>query len=156
MAVGTGYDLHRMAPGKPLWLGGLEIPHSRGAVAHSDGDVLIHALIDALLGAAGRGDIGTWFPDTDDAWKGASGADLLARIMKELSGQWRVVNADMTLLAEEPKMGPYREPIRIRLAGLLGIPETRVNVKAKTMEGLGPIGAGEAIAALAAVELEER
>lgn len=151
MAVGFGFDIHRLAPGRALRLGGVEIPHPRGLAGHSDGDVLLHAVIDALLGAAGRGDIGERFPDTDPAWKDADSAGLLRRVMEELKDAGAVVNLDVTVLAEEPKLAPHRAAITTRLASLLGT--SRVSVKAKTMEGLGPVGAGEAIACYAVVQL---
>jgi 2-C-methyl-D-erythritol 2,4-cyclodiphosphate synthase len=152
MAVGFGFDLHRLVPGRRFVLGGVEIPHPAGPLGHSDGDVLLHALIDALLGAAGLGDIGSWFPDTDPAWKDASSETLLARVMDELRPRWTVVNADVTVLLERPKLAPHRDAVAARLAGRLGT--TRVSVKAKTMEGLGPIGQGDALACYAVVQLE--
>lgn len=151
MAVGLGFDIHRLAAGRPLRLGGVEIPHSAGLLGHSDGDVVLHAVIDALLGAAGLGDIGQMFPDTDPAWKGASSERLLELVMEKLK-EWTVVNVDVTLLAEEPKIAPHRDAIRLRLGGKIGT--DRVSIKAKTMEGLGPIGTKEAIACLAVVELK--
>ncbi len=154
MAVGHGYDIHRLAPGRPLVLGGVVIPHSKGLAGHSDGDALLHAVIDALLGAAGLGDIGAWFPDTDPAWKGAASGLLLARVMDRIRPTWTVVNADVTVVAEEPRIAPHREAILRTLATALGT--GRVNVKAKTAEGLGPIGRGEAIECTAVVELDPR
>lgn len=152
MSVGIGFDIHRLGPGRKLLLGGVEIPHPAGLVGHSDGDVLLHAVIDALLGAAGLGDIGTRFPDTDPAWKDVSSETLLEKILPDVRKAGRVVNVDVTLVAEAPKIGPYREAIRRRLAARLGT--GRVSIKAKTMEGLGPIGAGEAIACYAVAQLE--
>ena len=154
MAVGFGFDLHRLVPGRRLMLGGVEIDHPFGALGHSDGDVLLHALIDALLGAAGEGDIGQRFPDDDPKWKDIESGVLLNKVADDLSKKGRIVNADLTLLAEEPKLSPYQERIRSRVAELLRIKPVQVNVKAKTMEGLGPIGAREAIGAIAAVQLE--
>ena len=152
--VGLGWDLHRLEAGRPFRLGGVTIPSEVGPVGHSDGDALLHALIDAMLGAAGLGDIGERFPDTDPQWKDVA-SDVFLRKTKEDLRSWSVVNADLTVLAEEPKLGPYREKIRARVAELLGVSMTRINLKAKTMEGLGPIGAREAIAVLAAVQMEE-
>ena len=155
MRIGIGFDLHRLRRGRPLLLGGVRIPHPSGLVGHSDGDVILHALIDALLGAAGLGDIGEHFSDTDPAWKGASSEHLLAGVLEKLKG-WRVVNVDLTLLAEEPKIHPYREPIRKKVAGILKVSQDQVNVKAKTMEGLGMMGAKEAMAAMAVCQLERK
>ena len=153
MPVGTGFDIHRLEAGRRMVLGAVEIDHPKGPTGHSDGDVLTHALIDALLGAAGQGDIGERFPDDDPKWKDVASEVLLNKVMDDLSEKWTLVNADLTLFAEEPKIGPYRREIRERLAELLRVEPARVNVKAKTMEKLGPIGAGEAIAAQAVVEL---
>lgn len=152
MPVGFGFDLHRLVPGRRLLLGGVEIPHPLGLLGHSDGDVLLHALIDALLGASGQDDIGSKFPDTDPKYAGISSDVLLAKVMDDLRAAWRVVNADLTVVAEEPKIAPHRPAIRAKLTDRLGT--DRVTIKGKTMEGLGPIGAGEAIAAFAVVELE--
>jgi 2-C-methyl-D-erythritol 2,4-cyclodiphosphate synthase len=152
MAVGIGRDLHRLVPGRRFVLGGVEIPHSRGPLGHSDGDVLIHALVNALLGAAGLGDIGRRFPDSDPAWKDAPSELFLAAVMKDLSTAWRVENVDVMVIAEQPRIGPHAEEIAERLAGHLGT--DRVSVKATTNEGLGPIGAGEAIECLAVVQIE--
>jgi 2-C-methyl-D-erythritol 2,4-cyclodiphosphate synthase len=154
MPVGHGWDLHRLVPGRPFILGGVEIPHPCGPLGHSDGDVLLHAVIDALLGAAGLGDIGGRFPDSDPRWKDASSDALLADVMKEIGAAWRVVNLDVTVIAERPKLAPHREAIRAKLAARLGTPA--VNVKAKTAEGLGPVGAGDAVEAHAVVQLERK
>lgn len=151
MPVGFGYDIHRLAPGRRLMLGGVEIPHDRGLLGHSDADVALHALIDALLAAAGLSDIGTKFPESDPKYKGIASEVLLAHVMDDLSS-WRVVNADLTIVAEEPKIAPYRDRIRARLAERLKT--AHVTVKGKTAEGLGPVGAREAIEAFAVVQLE--
>ena len=156
MPVGIGFDVHRLGSRKPLRIGGVTIPHPRGPVAHSDGDVVLHALVDALLGAAGEGDIGEHFPDSDPAWRNASSDRFVAGALARLGRRFRVENVDLTVLAEAPKLGPWKERIRARVAGLLGIPVRRVNVKAKTMEGLGPIGKGKAIAAWVVVLLRNR
>jgi 2-C-methyl-D-erythritol 2,4-cyclodiphosphate synthase len=152
MAVGIGRDLHRLVPGRKLVLGGVEIPHPVGPLGHSDGDVVIHALVNALLGAAGLGDIGRRFPDSDPAWKDAPSELFLAAVMKDLSTAWRVVNADLMVILERPKLAPHVEAIAERLAGHLGT--DRVSVKATTNEGLGPIGANEAVECLAVVQIE--
>ena len=152
MTVGLGFDVHRLVAGRRLVLGGVEIPHPSGLLGHSDGDVALHAVIDALLGAAGGGDIGTKFPDTDPRTKDAASDVLLTAVMKELGASWTVVNADLTIVAEAPKLAPHRDAIRNRLLSLLST--DRVSVKAKTAEGLGPIGAREAIACFAVVELQ--
>ena len=152
--VGFGYDSHRFAPGRPLVIGGVVIPYELGLKAHSDGDVLIHAVCDALLGAAGLKDIGTWFPDTDDTWKNADSAILLSKVVSVVKEKgWKVNNLDCTLVLEKPKMKPYIDPIIERLSQLLGIEAENIAVKAKTNEKMGFTGAGEGIAAVAAVTL---
>ena len=154
MPVGLGFDLHRLGSRKPLFLGGVRIPHPNGPVAHSDGDVVLHALTDALLGGIGAGDIGEHFPDSDPAWRGVASGRFVAEAMRRVrKARLRVENADLTVLAEAPKLGPWKGAIRARIAKLLGIPSGRVNVKAKTMEGLGEIGKKKAIAAWAVVSL---
>src|SRR5574344_2808834 len=120
--TGIGYDVHQLQEGLPLWLGGIQIPHTKGLVGHSDADVLIHAICDALLGAAGLGDIGQHFPDTDPAYKGADPVALLAHVMEDLRSRgWRVANADVLLIGERPKLGPHREAMRVRIAPVLGL-----------------------------------
>lgn len=157
LRVGHGWDLHRMVAGRPCVIGGVVMPHPKGPLGHSDGDVLLHALADAILGAAALGDIGALFPDTDPAWKGADSGRLLEEVLRRVSaGGWRVANADATVVAQEPKIGPHREAIRERVAGLLGVDVAAVSVKAKTREGLGDIGAGDAIACHAVVLLEQK
>lgn len=156
MPVGIGFDIHRLVPGRKLVLGGVEIDHPLGLLGHSDGDVLLHAVIDALLGAAAKGDIGSRFPDTDPTWKDAVSEGLLRKVAEELRPGWKVVNIDVTVLAELPKIGPHRETICAKVAAALGIPASSVNVKAKTMEGLGAVGAREAMAAMATAELQRR
>jgi 2-C-methyl-D-erythritol 4-phosphate cytidylyltransferase/2-C-methyl-D-erythritol 2,4-cyclodiphosphate synthase len=146
--VGMGYDLHRLAEGRPLVLAGVTIPFDRGPVGHSDGDVLSHAIVDALFGGAGAGDIGQHFPDTDPAWKGAAGLDLLQRAVAIVRARgWDVANADATVILERPKLAPHIGAIRERLAAALGVSVDRVSVKAKTNEGVDAVGRGEAIAA---------
>lgn len=156
--VGQGFDVHRFsAPeeGRRLVLMGCDIPHDRGLAGHSDADVMLHALMDALLGAAGLGDIGQHFPDTDPAYRGADSTILLTRVMGDLAERgWRVVNADVCLIGERPKVGPHRERMRQRVAPLLGLPEEALNVKATTTEKLGFTGRGEGLAAQAVVLLQ--
>ncbi|MEZ5314387.1 MAG: 2-C-methyl-D-erythritol 2,4-cyclodiphosphate synthase [Thermoanaerobaculia bacterium] len=155
LRIGQGYDVHRLVPGRKLMLGGEEISFDRGLEGHSDADVLLHALGDALLGAAGLGDLGEHFPPADERWRDASSVDLLQRIVKLAHGAgFRAVNCDLTLIAEAPRLAPYRERIRARLAGLLGIEVDAVGLKATTNERLGSIGRGEGIAALAVVLVE--
>lgn len=156
MLIGQGFDAHRFAPDRPLILGGVEIPYEQGMLAHSDGDVLIHALCDALLGAAGLGDIGRHFPDTDVAYEGIDSRILLRRVIVSLSERGLVVhNADMTLIAQRPKLAPYIPAMREVLAADLDCDPARVNVKATTMEQMGFTGRGEGIAASAVVLLTE-
>jgi 2-C-methyl-D-erythritol 2,4-cyclodiphosphate synthase len=154
--IGSGHDLHRFGPGDHVTLGGVRIAHDRGLVAHSDGDVVLHALMDALLGAAGAGDIGQHFPDSDARWAGADSRALLREVGKliELRG-FEIANCDVTLVAETPRIAPHREAMCANIAADLGLERTRVNVKATTAEGLGALGRGEGIAAHAVVLLLE-
>ncbi len=153
-AIGEGHDTHRLVPGRPLILGGLPIEHHRGLDGHSDADVLLHAITDALLGAAGMGDIGEWFPNTDTAFAGADSAELLRTVVAEVRARgWAVGNLDCTVLAERPKLSPHKPAIRSRIAELLGIGAGQCNVKAKTGEAVGPVGREEAISASAVVLL---
>ena len=146
--AGTGYDLHRLAAGRPLVIGGVTIPSDRGAVGHSDADVACHAITDAILGAAGLGDIGRLFPDTDPQWKGASSLDLLARAAAVVrDGGYEIGNVDVTIILEAPKIRDYVSAMRDAIAGALGIGADRVSVKGKTNEGVDAVGRGEAIAA---------
>jgi len=158
MLAGFGYDIHRLEAGRPLRLGGIDIPEAQsGPVAHSDGDVLLHALCDALLGAAALGDIGRHFPDTDPAYKGIASIELLRNVVELLAERSLLPhNIDCMILLERPKIAPYREEIRGLLATTLGLPLERVSVKATTHEGLGPIGAGDGIAAYAVATVVER
>lgn len=152
--VGLGHDTHRLIASRPLILGGVSIPHPTGPDAHSDGDVLLHALTDALLGAAGLGDIGESFPDNDPQYADADSSQLLTRVVDELQGRgWRVINVDCTVFAQKPKLSPHKNEMTVRIADLLGIDASAVNVKAKTGERVGPIGREEAIAADAIVLL---
>ena len=156
--IGQGFDVHRFSTpeeGRPLMLMGCDIPHDRGLAGHSDADVMLHALMDALLGAAGLGDIGQHFPDTDPAYRGADSAALLVRVMGDLVERgWHVVNADVCLVGERPKIGPHRERMRQRVAPLLGLPADALNVKATTTEKLGFTGRGEGLAAQAVVLIQ--
>jgi len=155
LRVGTGSDIHRLVPGRPLWLGGVQIPHPRGLLGHSDGDVACHAIADALLGAAGLGDLGEHFPPGDPAWAGASGTRILTEVRSKLLEQgYRVGNVDVTILAEFPRLAPHRAAMREAVAWGLGVPVDRVSVKATTAEGLGPVGAGLAIAAQAVASVQ--
>jgi 2-C-methyl-D-erythritol 2,4-cyclodiphosphate synthase len=154
LRVGQGYDVHRLVAGRPLVLGGETIPHELGLDGHSDADVLLHALTDAILGAAGLGDLGDHFPPGDPRWKGASSLELLAIALGLAREQgWRVVNCDLTLVAEAPKLAPYRARIRERIAGALGVGVDAVGLKATTNERLGALGRAEGMAALAVVLL---
>jgi len=152
---GIGYDLHRLAAGRKLILGGIDVPFDKGPVGHSDGDVLSHALCDALLGAAGLGDIGTHFPDTDPKWKGVSSLLFLEHTRKLLDERrLRIGHLDAVVVCERPKLGPHFAAMRAALAKSLGISPDQINLKAKTNEGTGEIGRGEAIAAHAIAALE--
>ena len=153
--VGTGYDVHKLVPGRDLILCGVKIPHETGLLGHSDADVATHAIMDALLGAAGLGDIGRHFPDSDDAYKGANSLALLAKV-RELLGESIVNNVDVTVIAEAPKLAPYNSEMKENIANTLGIPMSRVNIKATTEEGLGFTGKKEGIAAIATCAIEGR
>ncbi|HTU80349.1 MAG TPA: 2-C-methyl-D-erythritol 2,4-cyclodiphosphate synthase [Solirubrobacteraceae bacterium] len=153
--VGIGYDSHRLAAGRRLVIGGVEIPFERGLEGFSDADVLAHAVIDALLGAAGLGDIGEHFPDTDERWRDADSIELLRAAVALVGAEGlRIANVDCTLLIEQPKLSPHRQAIRERLAATLGLATERVNVKASTGERIGFVGRGEGVAALAIASLE--
>lgn len=148
--VGTGFDLHRLEVGRRCVLGGVEISSDRGPVGHSDGDALLHAIADALLGAAGLDDLGTLFPDTDPKWKGVASSLLLTEVGSRVrESGWSIVNLDAVLIAERPRLAPHRARIRESVARLLAVPADRVNLKGKTAESLGPLGNGEALAASA-------
>jgi len=155
MRVGIGFDIHRFDPTRPLRLGGVPLPGSPGLLGHSDADCALHALADALLGAAALGDIGQHFPDRDPAYKDADSAVLLARVVDMVTTLgYRVGNVDLTILAETPRIAPYREAMRARIAGLLRIPLDRVGLKAGTLEGMGALGRAEGIACQAICLLE--
>jgi 2-C-methyl-D-erythritol 2,4-cyclodiphosphate synthase len=153
--VGIGFDVHRLVAGRRLVVGGVEIPFDKGALAHSDGDVVFHAAADALLGAAGLGDLGEHFPDSDPAWKDADSADILDRVYHMIKDAgWLVVNADVNIFLEKPKLVTHKREMRSRLYELLWTEsQTDVSIKARTFEGLGPIGTGDAIAAQVVVQL---
>ncbi len=152
--VGQGFDAHRLAPGRPLMLGGVEVPHDRGLEGHSDGDCLLHAVCDAILGAMGAGDMGRHFPSADPQWKDAPSARFVERVaaLARESG-WTIGNLDATVVAEAPVLSPHLGAMTERIAGLLGAPEDAVSVKAKSTDGLGALGRAEGIAALAVVLL---
>jgi len=142
--IGQGYDVHAIEEGLPMWLGGVQIPSDRGFVAHSDGDVAIHALCDALLGAAAKGDIGLHFPDNSQQWKGADSKDLLRRVVEMLSADgWKVGNVDITIALQSPKLRHHIDAMRSTLAPILGAPADAVSIKATTTERLGFVGRGE-------------
>ena len=152
--IGQGFDVHALVPGRRLVLGGVSIEHAQGLLGHSDADVLLHAITDALLGAAGLGDIGRSYPDSDPRYRDADSRALLAEVVQRIQQQgWRVGNLDCVVIAEQPRIAPYVEAIRGSIARLLNIEPARVNVKGKTTERLGFIGRGEAIAASAVVLL---
>ena len=154
MRVGIGYDAHRFADGPKLILGGVEIPHPQGLAGHSDADAIAHALTDALLGAAGLGDIGRHFPDTDPRWKNADSLHLLAQAYRKVrDAGHEFVQADVTVICERPKLGPHIAAMRERLAGALVVTPSAVSVKAKTNEGMGWIGRGEGVAVIAVATL---
>lgn len=153
--IGLGHDTHRLEPGDGLWLGGIKLPHDKAAVGHSDADVLLHAVTDALLGAVGLGDIGELFPDTDPANRGRESADMLTVAWEKVrAAGWQLVNLDCVIFAQRPKILPHREAMRQRLADLLGCSSDRVWLKAKTGEAVGPIGQEQALAAECVVLLE--
>jgi 2-C-methyl-D-erythritol 2,4-cyclodiphosphate synthase len=152
---GIGYDSHRLEKGRKLILGGVEVESDRGLTGHSDADALTHALIDALLGAAGLGDIGQHFPDTDERWRDADSLELLAEVCTFIEEHgWSVIHVDATVICEAPKLGAYRDEMRETLASAIGINRLEVNVKFTTNEGMGAIGRGEGIAALAVATVD--
>lgn len=156
MRIGQGFDVHAFTEGTSLRVGGIDVPHDRAIAAHSDGDVLLHAICDALLGALGKGDIGQHFPDNDPAYSGADSALLLSEVNQMIRGDgWTIGNLDATLIAEKPKFSPYISSMQSRIAGILNIEPARVSVKATTTEKLGFIGREEGIAALAVVLLQQ-
>lgn len=156
MAVGIGFDVHRLVEGRALVLGGVDIPFEKGLLGHSDADVLTHAIMDALLGAAGLGDIGTHFPDTDLTYRGADSIALLKAVAQLIQSEgYKLVHIDATLCAERPKLAPHLAAMRMNLARALKVEDSRVHLKATTTEGLGFVGREEGLAALAVCELKE-
>lgn len=154
--VGIGNDLHRLEEGRPLVIGGVSIDSPIGCVAHSDGDVLIHSLIDALLGAMALGDIGEWFPDSDAKYKNVNSADLLKVVLEEMHKRnYKISNIDSVIMLQKPKLSLYKQAIKENIASLCGVPADRVNVKAKTGEKIGIVGNSEGIEALCIVEISE-
>lgn len=157
ITTGIGYDVHRFAEGRPLVLGGVEIPHDRGLDGHSDADVLSHAIADAILGAAGLPDIGHFFPNTDASIRGISSLEILQRVRKTLAERYAdIVNVDATLIAEEPKIAPHLEAMKAALGSVLALPADRIGIKATTNEGMGFLGRGEGIAAMAVAAVDRR
>ena len=155
LRIGEGWDTHALVAGRPLILGGVRIEHSHGLLGHSDADALLHAITDALLGAAGLGDIGRHFPDTDPAFKGADSSVLLAEVARRVRGAgWRIVNIDSTIVAQAPKLAPHIPAMCAGIAAVLGLAAGSVNVKAKTAEKMGPVGEGRAIEARAVCLLQ--
>jgi 2-C-methyl-D-erythritol 2,4-cyclodiphosphate synthase len=153
--TGIGYDSHRLAEGRRLVIGGVDLPHGRGLEGHSDADVLAHAVIDALLGASGLGDIGEHFPDTDERWRDADSIELLVAAVAMVRAEGlEIINVDCTVIMQEPKLAPHRQAIRARIAEAVGLESKRVNVKASTGEGIGFVGRREGVAALAIVGLQ--
>ena len=154
--IGEGWDVHALVPGRQLILGGVKIPHTTGLLGHSDADVLLHAITDAVLGAAGLGDIGRHFPDTDTQFKGADSSVLLQEAMRRVRAQgWELVNVDSTIVAQAPKLAPHMAAINAWVAKALGVSLDQVNVKAKTAEKLGPVGMGQSIEARAVALLKK-
>lgn len=154
--IGEGWDVHALVPGRQLILGGIKIPHTTGLLGHSDADVLLHAITDAVLGAAGLGDIGRHFPDTDAQFKGADSSVLLQEAMRRVRAQgWELVNVDSTIVAQAPKLAPQMAAINAGVAKALGVQADQVNVKAKTAEKLGPVGMGQSIEARAVALLKK-
>jgi 2-C-methyl-D-erythritol 2,4-cyclodiphosphate synthase len=155
LRIGEGWDVHQLVAGRPLWLGGVRIEHTHGLLGHSDADALLHAITDALLGAAALGDIGRHFPDTDPSFEGADSAVLLAAAAARVrAAGWSIVNIDSTVVAQAPKLAPYIPAMCSRIAAVLGLEAGSVNVKAKTAEKMGPVGEGRAIEARAVCLLQ--
>jgi len=150
LRVGSGVDVHAFDEGVPLWLGGIHIPHSHGLKGHSDGDAAVHAAIDALLGAAGRGDIGEWFPSTEERWRGVRSTEMLRHVWTALyAAGWRIENLDLTIVASQPRLAAYRYQMRQALADTLHVGLTQVSLKATTTDGLGALGRVEGLLAMA-------
>jgi len=157
MRIGLGFDLHRLVEGRPCILGGIQFEHDHGPLGHSDGDAVLHAVSDALLGAAGLDDLGTLFPDTDPRWSGADSAELLSQALSKVqSTGFQVVNLDVVIATEGPRIAPRRAEMRARMARILGIDSDQVNVKGKTLEGMGALAGGSGVAVQAVILLETR
>jgi len=157
MRVGIRYDIHRLVEGRALWLGGVKVEYAKGLLGWSDGDALLHAICDALLGAAGLGDMGGHFPDTDPAFKGIASINFIKHVAALLGkNRWEVLNIDANVIAEQPKIGRYINDMKVTIGGALGISPDRINVKGRTREGLGEVGRGEAIAAQAVAMLKRK
>jgi 2-C-methyl-D-erythritol 2,4-cyclodiphosphate synthase len=154
--VGQGFDVHPFSEGRPLILGGIDVPHARGLAGHSDADVLLHATIDALLGAAGLGDIGTHFPSSEPRYAGIASSELLRGAWSQIQGQWQLGNIDATIIAQEPRLAPYLASMRAHISEVLGVSPELVNVKATTTDRLGAVGRGEGIGAVAVALLESK
>lgn len=155
MRIGQAIDVHALAPGRPLWLGGVEIPCERGLVGHSDGDALLHAIASAILGALGEGDLGRHFPSSDARWRGIASSEIVAQVGARMrAARFRLGNLDATIVAQVPRLAPHQAAMQARIAALLESPPDRVNVKVTSTDHLGAIGRGEGIAALAVVLLE--
>jgi len=157
MRIGLGFDLHRLVEGRPCILGGIRFEHDHGPLGHSDGDAVLHAVSDALLGAAGLDDLGTLFPDTDPRWSGADSAELLSQALSKVqSTGFQVVNLDVVIATEGPRIAPRRAEMRARMASILGVDSGQVNVKGKTLEGMGALAGGSGVAVQAVILLETR
>lgn len=155
MPIGIGFDIHKLVKGRKLFLGGIEIKYPKGLLGYSDGDAVLHAICDALLGATGKGDIGTYFPDTDPKYKDISSAMLLSNVKSKISKNWRIENIDIIIFAGEPKLVDVKAKMRSSIAEILDIDEEAINIKAKSMNGLGEIGRGKAIGAQAIVSIKK-
>ena len=157
MRIGQGFDVHRLVEGRVLWLGGVEGDYERGLEGHSDGDVLLHAVADAILGALGEGDLGSHFPSSDSRWRGVASREILAEVVRRMADQsMEIEHLDATVIAEAPRLAPYQEKMRAVLSDVLGLQGTTLNLKITSTDGLGAIGAGEGIAAMAVVLLNEK
>ena len=157
MRIGQGFDVHRLVEGRVLWLGGVEVDYERGLEGHSDGDVLLHAVADAILGALGEGDLGSHFPSSDSRWRGVASREILAEVVCRMADQsMEIEHLDATVIAEAPRLAPYQEKMRAVLSDVLGLQDTTLNLKITSTDGLGAIGAGEGIAAMAVVLLDEK
>lgn len=155
--VGQGFDVHRLVSGRPLWLGGVEIEHSQGLEGHSDGDALLHAIADAILGAMGAGDLGTHFPSSEERWRGVASREILTQVAARMrEGGFDLGNVDATVIAEAPRLAPHQQAMRARIAESLTVSEECVNLKVTSTDGLGALGRGEGIAAQAVVVLVEK